>query len=422
MNERSHINREMDFGGVIPLPKHLSTLPTAKILQELTQHIQEAYLARIFDFEAFFSRLQHICRCRPRIYLDFKAGQIRQRRSHSIKLPTKLSTRILEFLFRDRSIGLDDFYLLPRSKRTLGSYSQRDQNGSFSKEKSTLRRFLGDNNLPIQIVDCSGPNACCKLACRGVRSNIDEAQEIVECGQNRMELGDSLGAAALANQALQIDPDCQLAAFLAVRTVRVQKYQSDLYEIIIRAQNYLTRSALRLESSVTLLRSVNGNESLHKTLISKTERRLTTLLPYLRSIWQWHEKTASPAIKPYTWALYLLAQYALGVFGRGVISPDEAFGRLLAIPQISDLLQKFANAACDRSADIVADEVKLRFWRLLAIDAWLPDSLDISGYADALNRALSSRLRFSNSPDGAGKMPSISLYDNLVPETEEQEN
>lgn len=392
------------------------------VLHQLDAVIQTRYLEKTRAFRQYAKRLEHAHRRRPPIYVDFNGGVVERRGAKDITLPRKLFAEIFEFQDRHEWVDLIDFLLLPRSKRKLGRRESRDPRSAFSKAISDLRQFLKANHLPIAIVESRSVAGGLSFTAEGVSSNVGVALELAELGHNRMERGDIAGAIGYAKQALKIDPDSHLAAILVACVAEVSPSTCDLYESVIRSQTHFTRQMLRLANSIDSLRKGLLDDAIYKAVLERAHSQLSRPRLYLPQLWCYHGKMPTQEVNAYPKLLHLIARYALQRIEPPNESTRNAFRELVAIGEIREILQSFSLRASQMDRESVFQEVELRFWRLLAVDGWVPNCLDITCFADALRQAISSRFRFENSPDGAGRIPTISDIEKFASDEEDDEN
>ena len=370
--------------------------------------LQNQYVKAIIGYEAYRDRFQHVQRRRPQIYLDFCNRSLLRRYNHPKPLPPTLATSVLAWLLRNTSIDLVDFHLLPRTKQNILGTKRGNLRKAFTVTISKLRKFISESNLPIEIIKEPIPGRFKVKSYVG--SNIGKARELAECAQHQLELGKYASAVILTEQALIIDPDCKFAVSVVQRLLGCHSVDG-LYRPGVFALGCQTRDLLALINNIYRISAYKNENGLAEDIFTKARQRVVLLQQRRQKLWSWQLQSNKDVTDAYSEVLYLIGQAALAKIGTGDISYDDAFKQIINQPNISQTLHDYASAKSQKIAKEICDELELRFWRLLFIDGWLPAVATIEDFTSALQDAIRSRYRFSNTPDGAARIPGAEYRD-----------
>ncbi|MFC1635677.1 hypothetical protein ACFL5Z_12625 [Planctomycetota bacterium] len=399
---REHKTRKPRVQYPLGLPSHLAVLKLEDIVSSIIPKIQIQYIENVVGHESYRDRLQHVRRRRPLIYFDFNNAKLLRRCSPE-RMPDKLAITVLAWLFRNTSITIIDFHLLPRSKRTLCGTGKGDLRKALAVEVWRLQGFIAEDELPIEISSDQN-HAYLRAYARYVNSNINQATELAECAQHQLELDEYERAATLAEQALIIDPDCKLAVSVVHRLIGCQSVDR-LYRPAVLALGCQTRALLALINNIDRISAFKEEDGLAEEIITKAHERIVLLQRRLRKLWSWLQRSDEVGTDGYSEVLYFIGQAALAKVGRGDISYDDAFRQVMSHPAVSEAINDCVLSKSRRNAEYVRNEIELRFWRLLFVDGWLPAVTTIEGFAGAFHGVMKSRFRVSNTPDGAARIP-----------------
>ena len=288
---------------------------------------------------------------------------------------------------------------------------------SFKTEISRLSTFINKTGLPICF---DQENNSLKLEKNCICSNIQDAQELAECAHHQLSLKNYGLSAVLANAAFRIDPDCDLAAKLVCKIMPVVN-PDEIFKLVIRAFNHWIRSILVITSNTADIKEQLSYNEITDGTTREAYRRIGKLDNRLKKIWGWLESKDYPKSNSYLLILNSIGQTALSKFRKDEIQFNELFQGLINQPIIVEAINNAARSRSPRNYETIAIEIKQRFWRLLFVDGWFPPATTIEGFVKAFHKALRTRLRWSNTPDGFGKTPGVRYDDNLYQADEEEE-
>ncbi|QNN23351.1 hypothetical protein HED60_14045 [Planctomycetales bacterium ZRK34] len=107
-------------------------------------------------------------------------------------------------------------------------------------------------------------------------------------------------------------------------------------------------------------------------------------------------------------------------------SQPDTFSRMLSVPEVTDVIRKVASRRLVNRHHVPEDEamaeVAVAVQQRLLGDGWLPRVYDLESFCTALFEALDSRVRYSKTPDGMGRISDVSYRDDLYEQSSDDDD
>jgi hypothetical protein len=317
------------------------------------------------------------------IFLRFSTNQLIRPDRKPIRLERNLPLRMLEALFRRRTMSIARFLLLVRRGEPSGHRGLRQVLSARRHEATMLRRLIEKYDLAIEIqkIDRGTRRIQATFDFDRVQADAVRGQGLARHAIARLTVADYAAALEYASEALRVDYDSSLAAWVVIQVLRTEKMCASKLrcflnpDVVTRAQVCVGRAIIRYAAATRRL------DRSHDPDMQKARRIAVRMLSRLEQYWQvfraWSfEKSQSGRNESDNRLAQKVFVEAVVDAALGDPSAYVRFANTAIIARVVERLVKnrLEKAGPDRYREIV-EALKLQIFTKLILSAWSPQPL-----------------------------------------------